>query len=294
MDRDRKRTLLRDLDRFAATVPGAGFPIPFHIEHVGGLTKRLIALLRQRQNPRRASDAANLVSRLFDETVRRHDLMAKVECQRGCAYCCKNYLSASAPFVFALARHLRESGRISEDQLARIRESEAVTRGLTSDQRMAGRQPCALLVEESCLGYLGRPIACRSFASFSVQACRTSFEGGDNQIPLHGAMFHARAACDQAMFAAMRHLGHPIQSYELSHAVVVALTRPDAEEAWLAGEPVFADVVPDRTAAGIAGDFEGEILDALIGVANGKIPDLDALATAARAPTKHGSPGGTR
>jgi hypothetical protein len=48
------------------------------------------------------------------------------------------------------------------------------------------------------------------------------------------------------MWAALTASGLPADSYELNHAMLVALEAPDAESRWLKGEDVFAGVSSDR------------------------------------------------
>jgi len=59
-----------------------------------------------------------------------------------------------------------------------------------------------------------------------------------------------RGAHNQAMWAALAVSDLPAHSYELNHALLVALENPGAERSWLAGEDVFADVSCDRLLEG--------------------------------------------
>jgi hypothetical protein len=162
----------------------------------------------------------------------------------------------------------RQGPRSAVDGLAlflRIVAAESVTRGLDQGQRFESRDPCALLLDDLCSVYPARPLACRAFASFSVEACRISFEGGSDDIHTLGATMMLRSACDQAMFAALRMAGLPDISYELNHAVAVALTTDDAERRWLAGESIFEAVAPDP-----ASSIRPQWIDDLVAVSRGE------------------------
>jgi hypothetical protein len=138
---------------------------------------------------------------------------------------------------------------------------------------MATRDPCALLNGDVCGVYAKRPIACRSFNSLSVEACRIFYEGGPDNIPALEMPKVLRAAVQQAMFAALRNLGIADISYELNQAVVVALTTEKAESRWLAGEDVFATVSRDPgSAIRRPGTAPAMMLDKLVAACRGEIP----------------------
>ena len=83
----------------------------------------------------------------------------------------------------------------------------------------------------------------------------------------------SRGAVDYALRASLRKFGLNYGSYELNHAVRVALEIEDAEQRWLNGEDVFADVKRDETGTKMV-DFNERFLDALIAAAKGNAADI--------------------
>ena len=252
-----------------AEIERSGIPLPVRTEHVAALALGFSDRLSARSTANPASEAAAYRHRLYDLSVARAGGLTGAECKKGCCYCCKAYVSALPPDIFAVARHLSARGRIEID---RVIAAEAVTHGQDLDRRMATRDPCALLNGDVCGVYAKRPISCRSFNSLSVEACRIFYEGGPDNIPALEMPKILRAAVQQAMFAALRNLGLADISYELNHAVVVALSTEDAESRWLAGEDVFAPVSRDPgSAIRGPGTAPAMMLDKLVAVCRGEM-----------------------
>jgi len=266
--RPERRQRQKMLRRTLAEIERSGIPLPTRMEHVAALALGLSDRLSERSTANPASEAAAYRHRLYDLSVARAGGLTGAECKKGCCYCCKAYVSALPPDIFAVARHLSARGR---SEIDRVIAAEAVTHGQNLDRRMATRDPCALLNGDVCGVYAKRPISCRSFNSLSVEACRTFYEGGPDNIPALEMPKILRAAVQQAMFAALRNLGLADISYELNHAVVVALSTEDAESRWLAGEDVFATVSRDPGSA-IRGPGTGPamMLDKLVAVCRGE------------------------
>jgi hypothetical protein len=66
------------------------------------------------------------------------------------------------------------------------------------------------------------------------------------------------------MWAALAASGLPADSYELNHAMLVALETPDAEKRWLNGEDVFAEVSCDRLLEGEDAPRKQHLIEVLV------------------------------
>ena len=101
-----------------------------------------------------------LRTRLGDDEDARGE-MERVQCRRGCAFCC----------------HLD----VVVTPLEAIRLAAAMQLGSLPDRRAAAQgpraknAPCPLLVENLCSAYAQRPFACRSLFSPDVSACEAGF-----------------------------------------------------------------------------------------------------------------------
>jgi hypothetical protein len=134
--------------------------------------------------------------------------------------------------------------------MQRIDYANQMTRGRNEDERVQLRMPCGLLDTTNCTVYPDRPLVCRGMASTSVTACEQAFEDGVTTIPRPIVMMTLRGYHAHCLLAALRAHRLATHSYELNHAVWVALTTDRAEERWLAGDDIFAavdcrEVAPD-------------------------------------------------
>lgn len=224
------------------------------------LTRRLINILDNKDNAFRASDVANEAQAAFERTISGD--APPIACAKGCSYCCHTFVSASPTDIFGVARHIRDIHQADfEAELDRICASEDNTRNVSQDAQHDGRQPCALLIDDSCSVYEARPTGCRGWASTDVIPC----QNWADDIPVPELYRESRGAIDHAVWAALKHHGYSKISYEISQAIRVALEDPDSEKRWLDGEDVFKDVRIDRSVTDnklfVVGD---QLMDALI------------------------------
>ena len=92
-------------------------------------------------------------------------------CERGCSYCCYQFVSVSPAEVFRLAIVLRQMNRRkwARDRLKAFNEqmADATNRAEWYEKRI----PCPFLINDECSIYRHRPLPCRSLFSFSRQRC---------------------------------------------------------------------------------------------------------------------------
>jgi len=268
----RDRALIR-LRKLRADLQRDGLPERPNVYHVAALTSALIERLDQRTDAARASAAAEYLYRVATPSFRATGIEAQLDCKRGCDYCCRGYVSATAPQIFAAANAIRMEALTREAAVARVAAAAAKVRGLDWQTRCRTHEPCPLLVEGSCSIYPSRPLSCRGFVSFSVAACRRAFEQHTNDVLVPAVYGSVRSALESALRAALKRHALPYESYELDTALERVLAHPDAEAAWLDGVDVFAGVDVDRSAdPGMILQRE-VMLDTLIDVASGATPE---------------------
>jgi hypothetical protein len=271
MSLKRKRALER-LRVIRAEVEQQGLPARPNLYHVAALTAGAIEIL-ERDDAQRASAAAQYLYRVAPQSFAASGVESQLACRRGCAFCCHGYVSASAPQVFAAAAALRRDGLGFEAANERVHALAARVRGVDWRARIALREPCALLLDGACSIYAARPLACRGFASYSVETCRRAFERLTDEVIVPAPYASVRSALESALRAALKSCRLPAVSYELTGALAQALTEPDAEARWLRGEPVFDPGTIDRS-TDAATEFQREVmLDTLIAVARGETPE---------------------
>jgi Fe-S-cluster containining protein len=209
-----------------------------------GLAMQLRNILADTSNAARAADAAELIHRINDTSQRKAADKVAIACTRGCTYCCHTYVSAMAPEVFRVTRAVR-AHRLTEPQRLSLIEQLQITAGQSHAERLGGKRPCALLSDGLCSVYAARPAVCRKTASTSLDDCIAVFNGGTAGWTSPRINDVASSASHYALSIALKTQSLDWHSYELSAALIVALSRADAESAWLSGDDVFAGVRRD-------------------------------------------------
>lgn len=231
------------------------------------LTRILLDVLTS-DSPTRASDAAVKAHEIFDRSLATNPPPRTPDCCKGCGHCCRVYVSATAPEVFAIARAMRALPAAHFDAMsARVRAADEATRGRDWSRDPFFTYQCPLLEDNCCSLHPFRPDACRGVSSYSVEACKASIAalafGEDLPIPRVEEHAILRGLHGHALWAALRVAGLPEDYYSLNQALHRALETPDAEARWLVGEDVFAGVPKDATVEHLPHALVNATLDAL-------------------------------
>lgn len=208
-------------------------------------TRRLAAILRDVDAPRRASHAAEVAASILDITAKTH-VKQPSACGRGCHYCCQTLITATVPEILRLA----QAAKARPDLVARIQAAAVRARALSPTAPNSARQRCPVLDAELCSLYEARPLVCRSLLSHSRDACiRIFVRDAAEAVPFVRPSMEIRSAVILMLQASMRLADLPYQQYELIQGLDAVLSRDDAEARWLAGEAIFAGVEtdPDHT-----------------------------------------------
>jgi Fe-S-cluster containining protein len=189
---------------------------------------------------------------LFERNVATHtEGLQVLACHKGCPACCCLRVTATAPEVFQLAAYVR---RIHEkptgaqlDLPGRIAEANATASGLDAQSRMQAQCFCPLILNGSCIIHPIRPLACRGHASFDKQGCMDAAAGRPVEVPLSEPHAIIRSLVQNALQSALRAQGYAWRSYELIHALHLALTNGHSAGAWSQGEDTLAAALVEET-----------------------------------------------
>jgi hypothetical protein len=238
LDRAKRRQILR------ADEPFIGKPFtmgPGSVRAVAANTRHLVLMLRDTDLVKRASAAATYCADILDATLATQTL-GPVACTKGCYYCCKTYVGVCVPEVFRVADAMRADAA----KAARVRAAAAASAPIPQTARETDRVVCPILEDKACSVYAPRPLVCRAVLSASLPACLRIFEDNSGEmVPFAGNTTDIRAYVVIMLQAALRLAGLPWMHYEMNQALAVALDHADAEERWLAGEPLFDDIPAD-------------------------------------------------
>jgi Fe-S-cluster containining protein len=187
--------------------------------------------------------AADLTARSIEasEDPKRHLPV----CRAGCDSCCRVHAVFVAPTeALRLASYLRSSRPAEALSALRSQLDDVAPRTaeMSLQDRANARVPCPLLDEAtgSCTVHPARPLLCRGYNSCDLSACLRQLETGDlvatPPCNAEQAVVHKHVFAGLVLGAGRERVAGPL---ELIDALRAALSTPDAEARWLAGEPVF-------------------------------------------------------
>ena len=198
-----------------------------------------------------ASHLAEILLKAMDLRQESQPETTDIVCRKGCSHCCKSLVTASAPELFYLADHIK---RLPGDRSVAVQDkiaqaAEKVT-GLNAQQRIATQILCPLLAEDgSCSVYDLRPLSCRAFVSFDVDACVAEAAGKEVGVPSGPNGQTQRLLLIIAFKRALKEKGRDIASLEMISGLHKILTTPNLVDKWSEGEIVFdQQVYGDREA----------------------------------------------
>jgi Fe-S-cluster containining protein len=189
-----------------------------------------------------ADHAANLADESIQKAIRIDPPKAGIACQVGCAWCCHKLVGTTAPEVFRIAAYFQESlpAKELENVKNRIIRRDEERKVLQTDRWSAARLPCSLLVDNRCTIYAVRPLTCRGYNSSDAGQCERWVKvRGHIEVPTYEIQRRLTTFILDGLRAGLGECHLPNDLLELTAALRIALTLPDAMNRWLAGEPIF-------------------------------------------------------
>jgi len=183
------------------------------------------------------------VDEVLDASIRGHAV--KIDCTRGCSYCCSMQVDVVPHETFTLAAWLRthfDAGRLAE-VIRRLRHNVERTKEVGPEARKRMNLACALLGDDgACSAYEARPAHCRRFHSMRVATCIASYENPTDdtiESPMHPAVAHNAAVIITQAKQAARAAGLDADSVDMNRALLEALENPRALRRWRDGKKPF-------------------------------------------------------
>jgi Fe-S-cluster containining protein len=183
------------------------------------------------------------LERIYEATPAK--VRATVACRAGCGHCCSVSVDVQAHEVFFAAEYIQVN--FSPGDLDGVIERTAARRarvaGLPSHERDRLRQPCALLRDDQCSIYQGRPEACRVHHTSSASVCAAHIADPEVDLEavyiptLRARMFAVMLGLDEALEAA----GYDDRAYDFGSALHEALTNSLCRVLWMRKKHAFPD-----------------------------------------------------
>jgi Fe-S-cluster containining protein len=152
-------------------------------------------------------------------------------------------VGTTAPEVFRIAQYLQE--HLSSEELAwardRIIRRDEERKALAADRWSAARLPCSLLINDRCSVYPVRPLTCRGFNSSDARQCeRWVKTRGQVEVPIYEPQQRLATFVLDGLRAGLAECKLSNDLLELTAALRIALTVPNAFDRWTAGDSIFA------------------------------------------------------
>jgi len=183
--------------------------------------------------------AEEIASQAVAQAMHREPPRHPLACAEGCAWCCYQRVGVAVPEVIRIAEYFRNKLTPPEikDLVERLQKGLAQRRHSSPPKAL----PCILLVNDRCSAYPVRPLTCRGFNSSDAILCQASATDNPRTIvPIYARQLTANSMVLDGLRAGLKELGFSGDLLELTAALHIALTIPDALNQWLEGKSVFA------------------------------------------------------
>lgn len=191
-----------------------------------------------------ASQATGRAEELVASALRREPPETPIACKSGCSTCCQAKVLVIAPEILRIGEHLRKTKTADEiaSLLERVRDIDAVTRGLSRADRAEAHVSCPLLdAQGACSIHEVRPLVCRSWSSYDAEACEQYWQAPGESVtpPQWRPGYELMQALTAGLGKACIDAGLDGLPLEFIAALRIVLERPNAGERWQHKLPVF-------------------------------------------------------
>ena len=209
---------------------------------------RLITLefLKTGRTPLQVCDVAGQAVAVADAAIQSAVIAdpprAASACKEGCAWCCHKMVGTTVPEVLRIVAYLQEKLSAGETQALkdRVGQRHDQRKALQAQGRFRANLPCALLVDNRCSVYPVRPLTCRGFNSSDARQCELSLDPRNHAaVPAYAPQQRLATLVLDGMRAGLVEAGLSGALVELTAALHIALTIPEALDQWRAGKASF-------------------------------------------------------
>jgi hypothetical protein len=190
-----------------------------------------------------AEQAATVAEDATQRARGRQPPRPPLACREGCAWCCYKTVGTCAAEVIGIAEYLRQHLFPNDFRALqeRVLQLDDQRQSLKQDRWAANRLPCSLLVGDRCSAYVARPLTCRGYNSSDAYACEQSLKSRQRvDVPVYAPQLNVATFTLDGLRAGLTESGLNGDRLELTAALRILFTVPDAVERWLTGEAVFA------------------------------------------------------
>jgi Fe-S-cluster containining protein len=167
-----------------------------------------------------------------------------VDCSKGCSICCCQAVLVLPYEILTLFNHL--SKNLSDNDIQALSERahhrDEVTKNMKVMEFLNYKSPCPLLINDSCIAYSARPMACRTYISSSKEGCVKEYHNpADHDIfpDLYEFTIRAGRMINEGICVYLTEKKILTTEWQIESMLITAFEMKDSFERWIAGENVF-------------------------------------------------------
>ena len=174
----------------------------------------------------------------------RKDPEGRVACKAGCDHCCHRVVVVGVTELIQIAQRLIEKSNPAQRHALqeRCRQYAVASEPFRAGQQAFARAACPFLLGHMCSIYDVRPIGCRGWNSYSVQACELRRRYPEAPpAPLDARQNNAAHFALTGHIKALHDVDLDSHFYDLGLALPEILNKPELIDEYLAGRPILLE-----------------------------------------------------
>jgi Fe-S-cluster containining protein len=185
------------------------------------------------------------IDSLMDSFISRCRKEGKnVDCRKGCSLCCCQAVLTLPYEILFLFDYI--SKNLTDTEIHTVKENanlrNEVTRGMKVMEFLHHKSPCPLLINNICIAYNARPMACRTYISSSKEGCIHEYHNPcdiDIFPDLYEFTIVAGRMINEGICTYLLEKKVSPMEWQIESMIVTAFDRKDAFDCWISGDNVF-------------------------------------------------------
>jgi Fe-S-cluster containining protein len=167
-----------------------------------------------------------------------------VDCRKGCSICCCQAVLALPYEILFLFDHISKnlSGKEIQAVMERAYLRDKVTKRMKVMEFLHYKSPCPLLINDICIAYSARPMACRTYISSSREGCLNEYHNpADHDIfpDLYEFTIRAGRMINEGICAYLTEKKLLSAEWQIESMLITAFETKDSFDRWISGENIF-------------------------------------------------------
>lgn len=165
-------------------------------------------------------------------------------CDKGCSHCCRQFDVVALPVeVFEIHAHVFRHFKPEQLRrtIQRVTSYVAKRKGVSPETRLAMREACPFLEEDSCSIYPVRPSVCRNYHATDQSNCEKSLNAPFSAWPTTyiDEVFYTAMGSSAGFRNAVAEQGLDTKEYHLSAAFLETVQNPQCVKRFKSGKNAF-------------------------------------------------------